>query len=136
MHICAMMQEGKLDQDFFITRKFENVVRKIIYSHVATQKYLLDIFFRGHQSVSFSYLYSCFGLLVISALYFKAKVDSTSCMPSCNRFLRFTSSVAPSDLLVASMTAEPFHPHTCVQQLVGFESRIKHVTTQKYFVEF
>ena len=43
---------------------------------------------------------------------------------ACNRFFRFTSGTILADLLVASMAAEPFHPHTCKQALVGLESRI------------
>ena len=46
-------------------------------------------------------------------------------LPACNRFLRFTSIVTLADLLVTSMAAEPFHPRTCIQVLVGLESRIK-----------
>ena len=63
-----------------------------------------------------------FGLLVTSALGFKARVDSFACVllsPAHNRFLRFTSAVTPADLLVVSMTAKLSHPCTCVQSLVG-----------------
>ena len=52
--------------------------------------------------------------LVMSALGFKAREDSLTCMlclsTVCNGFLRFTSGVTLADLLVASMAAEPFHP--------------------------
>ena len=33
----------------------------------------------------------------------------------CNRFLRFTSGVTPTDLLVANMAAKPLHPCTCIK---------------------
>ena len=36
----------------------------------------------------------------------------------CNRF---NSGVTPADLLVASMAAQPFHPCTCIQALVGLD---------------
>ena len=43
--------------------------------------------------------YPCFGLLVMSALGFKARVDSLACVlfsPVHNRFLRFTSGATPA----------------------------------------
>ena len=48
--------------------------------------------------------------------------------PVHNGFLRFTCSVTPADLLVASMAAEPFDPHTCIQALVGLESSVPCLT--------
>ena len=33
--------------------------------------------------------------------------------PACGGFLRFTSGVTPTDLLVSSIAAAPFYPHTC-----------------------
>ena len=41
---------------------------------------------------------------------------SHASLPTCNRFLRFTSGATPADLLATSMAAEPFDPHnyTCV----------------------
>ena len=42
-----------------------------------------------------------------------------------NGFLRFTSDTTPTDLLVDSMTDKLLHPHTCIQALVGLNSRIK-----------
>ena len=39
--------------------------------------------------------------------------------PACKRFLRFTYSVTPGDLLVGSMAAESFYPYTCILILVG-----------------
>ena len=56
-----------------------------------------------------SHWYPCFGLLVMSVLGFKARVDPLACMLHhlhCNRILRFTSGVTPADLLAASMAAE------------------------------
>ena len=50
-----------------------------------------------------------------SVLAFNARVCALS--PACNGFLRFTSGATPADLLVVSMTAEPFlstHWHTSI----------------------
>ena len=55
-------------------------------------------------------LIPCFGLLVTSALGFKARVDSLACFLACAPFLRFTSGATPADLLTASMAAEPLWP--------------------------
>ena len=52
--------------------------------------------------------------------------------PECNRLLRFISGVTSADLLAATMVAKTFHPHTCVQALVGLESRIKHATAWQH----
>ena len=73
----------------------------------------------------------------MSALDFKARLHAL--LPACNQFLTFTSGVTPADLLVASMAVEPFHPHTCIQALVGPKSSIKcaaasqHVTKQTLY---
>ena len=56
-----------------------------------------------------------FGLLVMSALGFKARVDSLACFLACVLFLRFTSGATPADLLTASMAAD-FDPCTCSRQ--------------------
>ena len=50
-------------------------------------------------------LIPCFGLLVTSALGFKARVDSLPCVLACTLFLRFTSGEIPADLLIAGMAA-------------------------------
>ena len=55
----------------------------------------------------------------MSALDFKARLHAL--LPACNQF---TCGVTPTDFLVASMAAEPFHPHTCIQALVGPKSSI------------
>ena len=71
----------------------------------------------------------------MSALYLKATVDSIpplASSPACNGFFRFISGATPADLLVASMAAKPFHPHTCIQALVGLESRIQHAAASQY----
>ena len=48
----------------------------------------------------------CFGLLVLSALLFKARVHNLlTCFIVCTLFLRFTSGTIPVDLLMASMVA-------------------------------
>ena len=51
-------------------------------------------------------------------------------LPVRNRFFRFTSCVTLADLFAARMVAELFHPCTCtcLQVLVGLESRIKCAT--------
>ena len=54
--------------------------------------------------------YPCLGILVLSAIGFKGRVDPHLCAssPACNAFLRFTSGVTAADLLTASMAAEHF----------------------------
>ena len=47
--------------------------------------------------------YPYFGLLVTSALGFKARVDSLACFHACRLFLRFISAATPANLLMASM---------------------------------
>ena len=49
-----------------------------------------------------------FGLLVMSALGFKARVDPhlSAFLPAHNQYLRFTSGASSADLLVASMVAD------------------------------
>ena len=54
--------------------------------------------------------YPCFGLLVMSALGFKARVDLLACFLALALFLRFTSGATPANLLTASMAAEPLWP--------------------------
>ena len=66
--------------------------------------------FGGHMSFLWGHWYPCFGLLVTSALGFKARVDSLACFLACMLFLRFTSGATPADLLTASMAAEPLWP--------------------------
>ena len=51
--------------------------------------------------------------------------------PAHSDFHRFTCGVTPTDLLVASMATDLFHPHTCVQPLVGLDSRIKCASTSQ-----
>ena len=62
------------------------------------------------MSFLWGHWYPCFGLLVTSALGFKARVDSLACFLACMLFLRFTSGAIPADLLTASMAAEPLWP--------------------------
>ena len=57
------------------------------------------------MSFLWGHRYPCFGLLVTSALGFKARVDSLACFLACTLFLRFTSGATPADLLTASMVA-------------------------------
>ena len=61
---------------------------------------------------------------MMSALGFKARVDSLTCAssPAYNIFLRFTSGATTVDLLVASMAAKLFRPHICIQALVELSS--------------
>ena len=73
----------------------------------------------------------CFGLLVMSSLGFKAKLDCFICTwwrCMCYMSLRFTSCVISVELLVASMVAELFSSMycSCKQALVGLESSINH----------
>ena len=58
------------------------------------------------MSFLWGHWYLCFGLLVMSALGFKARVDSLACFLACALFLRFTSGATPADLLAA----EPLWP--------------------------
>ena len=58
-----------------------------------------------------------------SPLGFKARVGSLIHPYS----LRFTSGVTPTNLLAASMAAEPSLPHTC-KALVGLETGSYHAT--------
>ena len=58
------------------------------------------------MSFLWGHWHPCFGLLVTSALGFKARVDSLACFLACALFLRFTSGATPADLLMASMAAE------------------------------
>ena len=54
--------------------------------------------FGRHKSFSWGHWYPCFGLLVMSALGFKARVDfSLACFLACALYLRFTSSATPTD---------------------------------------
>ena len=62
------------------------------------------------MSFLWGHWYPCFGLLVTSALGFKARVDSLACFLACVLFLRFTSGATPANLLTASMAAEPLWP--------------------------
>ena len=66
--------------------------------------------FGGHMSFLWGHWYPCFGLLVTSALGFKARVDSLACFLACVLFRRFTSGATPANLLTASMAAEPLWP--------------------------
>ena len=68
--------------------------------------------------------YTCFGLLMKSAMGFRA-THLCALSPTCNRFLMLTSSVTLADLLVDSMAAQSFYPWTCIQALLALESRIK-----------
>ena len=61
-------------------------------------------------------------------LDFKTELDFA---PACNSLLRFTSGATPADLLVTSMAAQPFHPHTYVQALVWFGPGIKRAATSQ-----
>ena len=72
--------------------------------------FFFKFFFGGHMSFLWAHWYPCFGLLVMSALHFKATVDSPACFLACALFLRFTSGVTPADILMASMAAEPLWP--------------------------
>ena len=58
----------------------------------------------GHKSFSWGHWYSCFRLLVTSALGFKARVDFLLArFLACVLFLRFTSGATPADGIEISM---------------------------------
>ena len=62
---------------------------------------------------------------------FKARVGSLFVLGRgvcATRSLRYTSGVTPTDLLAASIPAEPSLPHTC-KALVGLETGHYHATT-------
>ena len=64
--------------------------------------------FGGHKSFSWGHWYPCFGLLVVSALGFKARVDAFfACFLACV-ILRFTSGATPADCIEVSMAAKPY----------------------------
>ena len=62
--------------------------------------------FIGHESFLWGHCYPGFGLLVTSALGFKARVDfSLACFLAYVLVLRFTSGVTPADCIEVSMAA-------------------------------
>ena len=73
----------------------------------------------------------CFGLLVMPALNFKARVDPLTLSPACNGSLRFNCGMTPAELLVVSMVTKPFSINTCSHKynhFWGLESGIKPAT--------
>ena len=81
------------------------------------------------MSFLWSHLYHCFELLVTSALDFKARVDSLTCVfhcLSCNRFLRFTSGATPADFLAVSMAAKPLNMSIIISLLDFCEFKPKY----------
>ena len=64
-------------------------LQRIEYSAVSTERSYYSYFF-------------------MSDVYLGFKVIWIPYLPACNRLLKFTSSVTPADLLIASMIAEPF----------------------------
>ena len=80
------------------------------------------------KSFLWGHWYPCFQHLVMSALIFKARVDSLSCMllTMHKGFLTFTSGATPTDLLMANIPSETFHQHTCILTL-GLKPRINQV---------
>ena len=76
----------------------------------------------------------CFGLLAMSALgWFQSRdgyIRLHASTPALNGFLRFTSGVTPTDLMVARKVAKPYLIHILayIQALVGLESGIEHAT--------
>ena len=66
---------------------------------------------------NFGHRYPCFGLLVTSALGFKAMVDfSLAYFLSCMLLLRFTYGTTPANLLAASMVAGHI-PHMRISEV-------------------
>ena len=75
--------------------------------------FCLHLSFGGHKSFLWGHWYSCFGLLVKSALApgFQSQGGCPclcASLPLCNGILRFTSGAIPTDLLAANLAAEPF----------------------------
>ena len=58
--------------------------------------YLFNKKIEGRKSLLWGHWYPCFGLLVLSALGFKAKVYPFACLLT-SVILRFTSGVTPAD---------------------------------------
>ena len=92
----------------------------------------------GHKSFMWGHWYPCFVLLVTSALGFKTRVDSFACM------LCHLCAIGSSDtplvwhLLTSWYPAwwlSYFDPHTCIQVLVGLESRIERVAASQYVTD-
>ena len=72
------------------------------------------------------------GLLVMSPPGFKARVNPSlrlfASSPTCNRFIRFTTGMTPTDLLTTRMAAKPFwstYLYIHFQALVGLEPGIE-----------
>ena len=111
-------QERKLPSKYY-SRKFNLLGSQIILKNSMvlpqitqkTKSWVVKTFFKifwGTQFLLWGHWYPCFGLLVTSALGFKARVDHPllACFVDVhNGFLRFTSGVTPANLLMASMAA-------------------------------
>ena len=76
--------------------------------------------------------YPCFGLLVISSLDFKARVDSFTSMLHCLCAMDFTESSLVQHLLTSWQQALSYsNPRSCAQALVGLESCMAGVQNQE-----
>ena len=52
-------------------------------------------------------------------------------LPVCNKFLRFSTGVTPTDLLAASMTAKLFHPCTYIPALVTNSKAVAYLIVEQ-----
>ena len=74
------------------------------------------------MSFLWGHWYPCFGLLMMSALGFKARVDFLLvCFLACVLFLRFTSVATPANVLTARMPARCIPYMLSRGRILGFE---------------
>ena len=88
--------------------------------------------FGGHHSFLWGHWYHSFGLLVTSAMGFKARVCSIVCMLHCLHAMNSSDSPLAQHLLTSWQPAwQPslLDPRTCVQALVGLQSGIFYFQT-------
>ena len=92
--------------------------------------------FGGHQSFLWGHSYLYFGLLVMSGLDFKARMDHLACI-HCHPCVmdssdsRFTFGATPADLLMANMVAEPFQSMYLHTSITGaqVQNQVSHCLT-------
>ena len=89
------------------------------------------IFFEDTSHILWDHWYPCYGLLLTSALGFEARGRSPclyALFPACNGILRFTSGVAPADLFVPNMVAEPFRSTSLRTSIIIFKIVLPNLT--------
>ena len=93
--------------------------------------YFFNIF-GGHKSFLWGHSYSCFGLLVTSALGFSQ--GGSLAWFNASVILRFTSGVTLADCIEVSMAAKPFRSMylqiLCWQAMVGVRTHNHYATAQ------